>query len=398
MGPILNAQDFWPLWGIILGGAALCIYLEQNYQWAARTSGPVLAIVGAMLLSNFKVMPTESSTYDVVDGYLVKIAIPLLLFRANVVRIFRESKSMFLAFHIASVGTILGAFVAAIIFRSSVDRVAEVAGIMTGSYIGGAVNFVAIQNHFQVSSASANPLIVADNFIMAGMFGLLFVIAGSKFFRRHYPHPHSLEADKQESQVLAAKHWERKGISLLDIAKSLAIAFAITAVSIKLAEAIKTHTESIVIQSIFGSAFVMITFITVALTTLFHRHLDRINGPEELGTFFLYLFFFVIGLRADFVAVVKNVPFLFLFCLVMAMTNLIVTLSVGKLLRLNLEELLLSVNATLGGAPSAVAMAIATGWSRLVLPGLLAAIWGYVIGTLVGIVVAEALKRFFGLP
>ena len=73
------------------------------------------------------------------------------------------------------------------------------------------------------------------------------------------------------------------------------------------------------------------------------------------------------------------------------------TLSVGKLLRLNLEELLLSVNATLRGAPSAVAMAISTGWSRLVLPGLLAAIWGYVIGTLVGIVVAEALMSFFGL-
>ena len=23
MGPILNAQDFWPLWGIILGGAVM---------------------------------------------------------------------------------------------------------------------------------------------------------------------------------------------------------------------------------------------------------------------------------------------------------------------------------------------------------------------------------------
>src|ERR1041384_5669107 len=157
MQPILNPQDSWPLWGIILGGTALCIYLEQTYKWAARTSGPVLAIVGAMLLSNFKLMPTESSAYDLVDGFLVPTAIPLLLFRANVVRIFRESKSMFLAFHIASVGTILGAFVAALIFRSSVERVAEVAGIMTGSYIGGAVNFVAIQNHFNVNPASANP-------------------------------------------------------------------------------------------------------------------------------------------------------------------------------------------------------------------------------------------------
>jgi len=112
--------------------------------------------------------------------------------------------------------------------------------------------------------------------------------------------------------------------------------------------------------------------------------------------FLLYLFFTVIGLRADFVEVVNNIPVLFAFCLVMAVVNLAFTLGVGKLLRLNLEELLLSSNATLGGPPSAMAMAISRGWSNLVVPGLLAGLWGYVIGTFVGIVVTEAVRRLFG--
>ena len=80
----------------------------------------------------------------------------------------------------------------------------------------------------------------------------------------------------------------------------------------------------------------------------------------------------------------------------MAVTNLLFTLGIGKLLRLNLEELLLSVNATLGGAPSAAAMAVSTGWSKLVLPGVLAAIGGYIIGTFVGIVIGEILLRTAG--
>ena len=109
--------------------------------------------------------------------------------------------------------------------------------------------------------------------------------------------------------------------------------------------------------------------------------------------YFLYLFFFVIGLRADLMEVIRNVPVLFSFCTVIAVVNLGFTLGVGKLLRLNLEELLLASNGTLGGPPSAVAMSIAAGWPKLILPGLLAAIWGYVIGTFVGIAVAEALKR-----
>jgi uncharacterized membrane protein len=112
--------------------------------------------------------------------------------------------------------------------------------------------------------------------------------------------------------------------------------------------------------------------------------------------YLLYLFFFVIGLKADLAEVITKFPALFGFCAVIAVTNLVFTLVIGRIFKMNLEELLLSVNATLGGAPSAAAMAISRGWSDLVLPGLLAGIWGYVIGTFIGIMVAETLLRLFG--
>jgi uncharacterized membrane protein len=228
---------------------------------------------------------------------------------------------------------------------------------------------------------------------MAGMFAVLLVMAGSRFFRRLYPHPHSLEGDNTDTRWLAARHWRRKEIALLDIAKALAIAFALTAAGFKVTGLIKAQVDSKTLQSIFANPFVLITCLTVALTTLFHRWTKQIEGAEDLGMYLFYLFFLVIGFRADLWEVVRNVPILFVFCLVIAGTNLLFTLSVGKLLRLNLEELLLSVNATLGGAPSAAAMAISKGWSNLVLPGLLTGLWGYVIGTFVGIVVAEVLLR-----
>ena len=393
MQTLIAPDNFWPILAVILVGVAACIYLEQHFRWGARMSGPVLAIAGAMLLSNLKLMPGSSAAYDLVEDYLVPTAIPLLLFRANVIRIFRESGSMFLCFHIAAVGTVLGAFLSGWIFQNAFPRMSEVTGIMTGSYIGGGVNFVAIRNHYGVPSELANPLIVADNFIMAAMFAVLFVIANSTLFRRFYPHPHSTGVNQTESHALAAQHWQRRGIALLDIAKALAIAFAVTALSIKLAGWIKQQQLPALANAIFANTYLLLTFFTVVLTTAFHRAFERINGAEELGTYFLYLFFFVIGLKADLVQVVRNVPVLFSFCTVIAATNLVFTLCVGKVLRRDLEELLLSVNATLGGAPSAVAMAISTGWSKLLVPGLLAAIWGYVIGTFIGIAVAEALKR-----
>lgn len=396
MTSLITPENAWPVWAIILAGTALCIYLEQTRRWAARLSGPVLALLVGMALSNFKLMPGASPSYDVVEDFLVPAAIPLLLFRANLVRILGETGPMFLTVHIASAGTVIGAFVAAFLFRGSFDRVPEVTGIMTGSYIGGGVNFIAIKDSYKVSENLTNPLLVADNFIMAGMFAMLLVIAGSQLFRRWYPHPHSLEGDREDVTALSARHWKRKEIALLDIAQALAIAFVIAAVSIKVTGFLKGQVESRVIQSVFANPFVLITFLTVGLATLAHRWTEKIQGAEDLGMYLLYLFFFVIGLKANLVEVVTKVPVLFVFCLVMALTNLIFTLLVGRLFRLNLEELLLSVNATLGGAPSAAAMAISRGWSKLVLPGLLAGIWGYVIGTFVAIMVTETLLRIFG--
>lgn len=395
MNLLITPENVWPIWALIVGGTAACIYLEQTYKWAAKLSGPVLALLIGMLLSNFNIMPISAASYDVVDDYLVPVAIPLLLFRANLSRILRETGPMLLAFHIAALGTVIGAFLAAILFRERIGQILEVAGIMTGSYIGGGVNFVALKDSYQISENVTNPLLVADNFIMAGMFAVMLIMAGSRFFRRHYSHPHSLQGDKEDVAKLAAHHWRPKEISLLDIAKALAIAFAVAGVSTLVTGALKGQFDSKIVQSVIGNRYLLITFLTVAITTVFPRRMEKIQGAEDLGMYLLYLFFFVIGLRADFVEVVRNVPELFAFCLVMALTNLLFTLLVGKLLKLNLEELLVSVNATLGGAPSAAAMAISRGWSKLVLPALLVGIWGYVIGTFVGILVAETLRRLF---
>jgi uncharacterized membrane protein len=388
---LIPGTEIWPLLAIIVVGVAFCIYLEQSFKWAAKISGPVLALVVAMAFSNLRIVPTAAPIYDVVDDYLVPVAVPLLLFQANLRRVLRETGPMFLTFHIASMGSVLGAFAAAWLFPK-MRWIEEVVGIMTGSYVGGGVNFVAIAQTYKVPSELTNPLIVADNFIMAGFFIVLLIMAGSRLFRRWYPHPHSVDGSVEDSTVLAAQYWRRKEIALKDIAQALAIAIAVVAISKELSGMVKAQTTSKMVASLFGSPYVLITFFTTTLVTVFPRFMGKINGGEEIGFYLLYLFFFVIGLRADLLAVIKNVPELFVICLVMAVANLAFTLVVGRLFKLNLEELLLSVNATLGGAPSAAAMAISAGWNKLVLPGVLAAIWGYVIGTFVGIIVAEAVR------
>jgi uncharacterized membrane protein len=403
MSSLIPPSDSWTLWALIVSGTAVSIWLEQTYKRAAKLSGPVLALLIAMNFTNTGLMPPQAPAYDFVEDYLVPLAIPLLLFRANVLQILRSTGRLFFAFHLAAVGTLAGTLMAVALLKRWIPSpdLEYAAGMMAASCIGGGVNFMAIKASYAVRPEASNPLIVADNFVMAAFFVVLLMCTASAFFRRWYPHPHTIEASGAEAENLAAKHWQRKGISLLDLAKALGAAF----VAVVVAKLIERETRSAfgdvshtnlgvqMLQVLCTNRFVLITAMSLLLATLFHQRMAAIHGPEELGTYMLYVFLFSLGLPADLKAVLVQAPLFFVFCTIIACTNLGVTLVLGKLLRFNLEELLLSVNATLGGAPSAAAMAISTGWQRLVLPGILVGIWGYVIGTPVGVLVVEWLKR-----
>src|SRR5690606_12055053 len=117
MKSFIAPEDVWSLWAVIVVGTATAIWLEQTSRWAAKLSGPVLALVIAMTLSNTGVMPTEAPSYAFVGDFLVPLAIPLLMLRANLFRIARETGWMFVAFHISMLGTILGAALAVVLMQ-----------------------------------------------------------------------------------------------------------------------------------------------------------------------------------------------------------------------------------------------------------------------------------------
>ncbi len=395
---LFSPDDTWPLFSIMVAGTAFSLWLEKRHSWAEKLSAPVVALLLAMLLSNTRVIPMEAPAYDFVGTWLVPVALPLLLFRADFMRIARSTGKMMISFHIASVGTMLGAVIAFGLFRQQVLEPENAAGIMTGSYIGGMVNFVAISESTRAAGSLISALIVADNLVMASVFLVLLWIAGNGFFQRHYPSNVLVKAGAAATHSPTAA--EHKDVTVMDIAISLAVAVGVAGVAMFA----KKHLDSafapaagddwyvLMGKTLLTNRFVLITGLSLVVSTLFARSMSKINGPEQLGGFLLYLFLFTVGLPADLKTVLVNSPVLFAFCGIMAFTNLVFTLVVGKLCRQPLEDLLLSVNATIGGPPTAAAMAMSKGWHRLVLPGLLIGLWGYIIGTPLGLLITSLCK------
>ena len=387
---------------VMLISVAVSVYLEQTYAWASRISGAVIALIFALVLVNTNIIPPHAELYDdIVWGYVVPIAIPLLLLQTNIVKIWRETGRLLIIFLIGAAGTICGALIGCVLLGSAIDGLPKVAAMMTGSYIGGGVNFTALADAFKVSGTLVSSTIVADNLNMAIYFLILLAIAGNAFFRRVYTHPLIDAVEKNgesdEGKTLAAQYWGRKDISLRDIAMCVTYAVVVVTVSKFIGATLGTVISpdanwfTKMCNTFLGSQYVWITLISMIFATFFEKQASSMNGAQEIGTFFIYMFFFVIGVPASIMEILTNAPLLFVFCLIMVVVNMLFCLIGGKMLGFALEDILVASNANIGGPTTAAGMAISQGWNALVGPAMLVGTLGYVIGTYLGIIVGSLL-------
>ncbi|HLR67045.1 DUF819 family protein [Virgibacillus alimentarius] len=393
---LIKSDDLITLWGIITVWAAISIYLEQRFKWAARLSGAIVALVGAIILSNTGIIPTESPVYDAVWAFIIPLAIPLLLFHVNFKKVGQESGKMLIIFLISSIGTVAGTITSFFLLKDSIPFLDKIGGIMSGSYVGGGVNLAAMAAKFEAPGEMVSATVVADNLLMALYFVVLMIIPGLSFFRKRYNHPHVLEVERTEGanggRTLAEEYWGKKEISLKDIALSVGTAFLLVIIAFKVAEwfgAIIPSGEDVsfffnLLNGLFGDNYLVLTTFTFIALALFPKYFESINGSQEIGTFLIYLFFVVIGIPASIPLIVQNAPLLLVFVAIIVLINMIISLSAGKLLKYNLEDILLVSNANIGGPTTAAAMAIAKGWKNLIGPILVVGTIGYIIGNYIG--------------
>lgn len=399
--PLIGADNTWMLWTVCALGAAFAIYLEQRYKWAAKMTGAILALIFAIVLSNFGIIPMNAPVWDAVWGYVVPLAIPLLLLQCDMRKIGKESGRILIIFLIGSVGTACGALLGYAALHNFIPELAGLAGVFTGTYIGGTVNFAALGAAFEVSGEMISAATVADNLLMVLYFFVLIAMPSMAFFRKHFKHPHVDEVEAagttaNENETQAAAFWGRKEISLKDIALAMATTFTIVAVSNVIASALAgiIPTDNAILQilnTLFGNMYLWITTISMLCATLKPGFFGEIQGSQELGTYLIYLFFFVIGVPASVPMIIMNSPMLLVFAAIVVAVNMLFSLVAGKILNFNLEEIILASNANIGGPTTAVAMAVSKGWTKLVGPIILIGTLGYVIGTYFGLIVGGIL-------
>ncbi|XP_061361328.1 uncharacterized protein LOC133305206 isoform X2 [Gastrolobium bilobum] len=342
---------------------------SERTKIGSTLSGSLVSILVGLAASNLGILSVEAGAYDVVMRFLLPLAVPLLLFRADLRRVIKSTGTLLLAFLLGSFATTVGTVVAYLLFpmRSLGQDSWKIAAALMGRHIGGAVNYVAISDALGVSPSTLTAGLAADNVICAVYFSTLFALGSTV--------PREASTSVNGDGMTTTSESGSK-LPMLPMATSLAVAFAICKVATFL-------TGYFGIQ---GGTLPMVTAIAVILATVFPKPFASLApSGEAMALILMQVFFAVIGASGSIWSVINTAPSIFLFAFVQIAVHLAIILGLGRLFRFDLKLLLIASNANVGGPTTACGMATSKGWSSLIVPGILAGIFGISIATFLGI-------------
>ena len=352
-----------------------------RFSWGKTVGMPIWAILICALLSNLGVIPSAmdgSPVYDGVFLYLAPLGIFITMLEVDLKSIKKAGFQLLMMFLLGSLATVIGVLVSWFLVNPAVqigDLAPAIAGMFTGTYIGGSINFNAIALHYEVNQ-SGNLYAAAT--VVDNLIGTPWIIATlilPRYLQKFFPR-----------KKLASAHTgdKSKGIEYVSIS-SMASLLALGFLGI---------TVSKVLVGWFPQVPEIIFLTTLALILAQFPSVQQLYGKHTVGFFMILIFLAVIGTLCDFGALAQTGELagtLMLFVGLLVLIHGLVIFGVGALLKMDWDVIAVASQANVGGNTTAIASAESLNRPDLLLPGMLVGSLGNALGTYVGFAVAGLL-------
>ena len=359
----------------------LSIYIGKT-KLGKQFGAALLVILFTAVIANLKLIPSASDSiglYDVIFKYIAPISIFYLLLNANLNSIKKAGLPMISLFVIGSFATTLGILISWVLLspQNILGEDAKIiAGMLTGTYSGGSVNFnaIAIEYGFQKKGVLYAGTIAVDNVVTAVwiLVTLVLPMLLSQIWKS------KIERDKISNEQVKISD---KGIDLI----SLAWLTFLGITSFYLSEILVQYfprIPSILILSTIGIGLAQTKFVS------------NLKGGHDLGLYLVYLFLAVIGAYCEIGAVyqLKEIGFtLLLFTTLAVLLHGIFIILIGGLVYRDWQMIAIVSQANVGGGASAIALAETFNRKELILPAILVGTLGNALGTYLGFFVVYIL-------
>jgi len=358
----------------------------EKYRIFKYIPGIVILYFLVMLLSTFGLWEKTDSVngaYKAVKGNLLPSMIFLLLLKGDIRQIAALGPKMILAFITASVSIGIGVVITFSILKAWLPEDAWMTfAALSGSWMGGTGNMVAVQGALNIPDASMGYTLLMDSIDYAVwvMLLLAFVPLAPQFNK--WTKSNTKLIDEVSARIEAKAQNPDAKINAGSLMFLVGLGLAASAVAQYLAQFFPASdffsqtTWTVLIVTVFGAVGAM-------------TKLGGVPGSSELGNMLLYGVVALIASRANF-AELTQAPIFIAAGFMILLIHGVFMLAAAKLFKLDLFSCGVASLANVGGVASAPILAAA--YSRALIPiGVLMAMLGYIIGTGGGLLIGKIL-------
>lgn len=366
---------------VVLVGTLAAIYGLAGVERISRPFQilpPILwAYMVPMFFTTFGVLPASSPAYDWVIRYLLPVALLLLMMTIDVGALLRLGKPAMIMTFAGTAGIVVGGPIAFAIFGRWLPPEAwKGLAALSGSWIGGGAQLVAVAESVETPDAMLGPIIVVDTMVGYGWMAiLLFFSARQDAFDRWNRADTSL-VEKTNAQIAARQQEIRRPITLRDAVMIVGIGFVGAYLCVALGDGLPELGDPKIVSH---TTWAVIAVTTLGLGLSFTR-VSELEGPgaSHFGSLALYLLVTAIGARGDLKAILDAPLFLATGAVWIAI-HVAILLLVARWIRAPLFFLATGSMANVGGAASAPV--VAGVYHPAMAPiGVMMAVAGYVVG------------------
>ncbi len=373
----------------------VAVALEARLRLFRSLGSALVGILIAMLLSNLGLIPGSSPVYDFLGGPAVSAGIALILLSVDVRTIFKAGPTMLAAFGVGALGSAAGASVAAFMLSDAVGPESwKLAGQYTATYTGGGANFAAVGAALDTSGELFSAGIAAD-VIMTAIWMAVCLAAPLVFGKRtdnagpmlapgEAADPEEADADGETSASLYQRLYGSTGsMRLSDVAALTGVVFA-------------SLWGADLLAGVFPRIPSVLWLTTIALLLAQLKPVKQLRGAAVIGNYLVLLFLASNGASSVIANIVAVGPPIFYFALTTIAVHGTVIFGLGRLVGLDVKTLAVASQANVGGPASAMALASARGYTKLLLPGVAVGLLGYAVGNYAGFAVATVIRGMIG--
>lgn len=329
-----------------------------------------------MFATTFGLTPATSASYDFTTRYFLPLALFLLMISIDLKSVAKLGPMALFMVTAGTLGIIIGGPIALMLFGGALPQDAWTGfAALSGSWIGGTANMVAIAESVGTPDSAFGPIIVVDTVVGYGWMGvLLFFSAWQKRFDSWTGA--KTEAIEETNARLAEMDRDRHPTTVRDASFLLGIGMGAAVLSVNLGTMIPSLGDPTIISATTWAVLIVVTGgLLLSFTPL--RNFEKV-GASQLGYTALYLLLAGIGAQADLKAVLQAPVYLAAGAVWIGIHVLILYLA-ARIVRAPLFFIATGSMANIGGA--ATSPVVAGVYHPAMAPvGLLMAVVGYVFG------------------